>query len=771
MGAPIGPPYGPLINRDKAYRVLSMHGAILAFDLYVITLFLLWARWARRSEARSRARMSALVAMAHLFFFWPVVGVGAYLPRGGGDLWGQLHPVWAFVAAEVRRGRFPLWNPRLLGGDPIFSEGQFGLFNPLNGPLFALDPLPVEAVLWRAMIPTLWAGLGMLHLLSRSRWLRVSPSAALAGSLAYMFSSPFIVHLGHPQIGDAMAWFPWVLWGLDQALRPGPIKRLLRGGVPVSIMVLSGHGQVVSYALLGTGAGVLLLPGPGSLLQRWFRGIGVMILGLALAAPMEIPALERLPMTERAVVPPEHRRGYELALEDLLDLWSPLIHGRNAMEWWSPRGRVETGYIGVVALGLAVFGALRPPLGRAGGLMLTLAALGLGLGFGRASPLYEALSFLPVFDLAWKTARAVFLLSFAMSALAAWGLEQGRRFGWNPLGVLFIAVGMVGSIPVVLRVVPEGLPRERALMGLALAGMWTLGWLGGLRASKRWGRWIPIAFLLGEHLMISSTVEIEPRSPLQGFDHPQALAFLQADPGWFRVDVDPAAWALWPPNALQVAGFDTPLGSGNPMNLRAFSTFYWMIPNRTAPAYRMLGVKYIVVPKGQPPGGEGIWPVFVDDPQVDLHLHTGALPRAWLVYRTEVVAAQAEALPRVLAPDFTPERVAVVEGGPLLNGEGKGRVELLRVEPNRLELRVETDAPALLALSEVFHPGWQAYLDGQAVPIYRINFAFRGVFIPPGPHDLVMVFRPASLTLGLALAAVALVVILLSNWALDKRAV
>ncbi|HXF69241.1 MAG TPA: YfhO family protein [Thermoflexus sp.] len=749
------------MDRDEAHCVLSMRWAILIFELYIITLFLFWAHWARQPEARSRARMSALVVLAHLLFFWPVVGAGAYLPQGGGDLWGQLYPVWAFVAAEVRQGRFPLWNPRLLGGDPIFAEAQFGLLNPLNAPLFALDPLPVEAVLWRAMLPALWAGLGMLHLLSRSRWIRTSPPAALVGSLAYMFSAPFVTHLGHPHISDGMAWFPWALWGLEQAMRPGAGARLVRGGVPVALMALSGHGQVVSYALVGIGLGILLLPGRGSLPRRWLRGIGAVALGLALAAPMGIPALERLPMTERAVVPPELRRGYELTLEDLLDLISPFVHGRNASEWWPQgRGRVETPYIGVVALGLAVLGAFQPPRGRAGGLLLAFGLFGLGLGLGRASPLYQAFSLLSIFDLAWKTARAVFLLSFALAVLAAWGLEHGRR-RWNPWVAFVLLAGIGGVILLVLRVVPAGLPRERAVFGLGLASIWTLGLLGALRVSSRWGRWIPLALLLGEHLVVGSTAEIDRRSPLEGFVHPEALAFLRRDPGWFRVDVDPAAWGLWPPNALQVAGFDTPLGSGNPLSLRAFPSLYWMIPHRTAPAYRMLGVKYIVVPKGQPPGGEGIWPVFTDDPQVDLHLHTGALPRAWLVYQTEAVTTQTEALPRILAPDFAPERVAVVEGGPLLNGEGKGRIELLRVEPNRLEFRVETDAPALLALSEVFYPGWQARLDGHLVPIHRINFTFRGVVIPPGTHHLVMVFRPASLTLGMALAAVALGVILL----------
>lgn len=100
-----------------------MRASLLAFDLLILALFLLWARRAQRPAVRSRARMGALVTLGHLLFFWPVSGAGAVLPRGGGDLWGQLYPVWAFVAAQMREGRFPLWNPRLLGGDPIFAEG------------------------------------------------------------------------------------------------------------------------------------------------------------------------------------------------------------------------------------------------------------------------------------------------------------------------------------------------------------------------------------------------------------------------------------------------------------------------------------------------------------------------------------------------------------------------------------------------------------------------------------------------------------------------
>jgi hypothetical protein len=95
----------------------------------------------------------------------------------------------------------------------------------------------------------------------------------------------------------------------------------------------------------------------------------------------------------------------------------------------------------------------------------------------------------------------------------------------------------------------------------------------------------------------------------------------------------------------------------------------------------MLGIKYLIVPKDAPPGGEGIWPVFVDDPLVDIHLNTLALPRVWLVYRTEVVGSYGEALERVLDENFRPEEVAIVQNGPHLNGTARGKLNWATMAP------------------------------------------------------------------------------------------
>jgi hypothetical protein len=270
--------------------------------------------------------------------------------------------------------------------------------------------------------------------------------------------------------------------------------------------------------------------------------------------------------------------------------------------------------------------------------------------------------------------------------------------------------------------------------------------------------------LVGELVALGALAEADPSPPLAASasapDHADALAFLQSDSGWFRVDAQGKARHLWSPETLQVHGFETLQGSGNPLSLWPFEQFYWTQPSKTAPGYRLLGAKYIVMPKGDPPAGEGIWPVFTEDPQINVHLNTLALPRAWLVYHTEPVTSYEEAWRRIQNPEFRPEQVAVVEKGPSLDGHGSGWIEVVDYSPNEARFAVHTDTPGMLVLSDVYYPGWRGYLDGTRVPIYRADATFRAIEVPAGSHDVSMRFSPHSFRVGLGLAAAGVLILL-----------
>jgi uncharacterized membrane protein YfhO len=78
------------------------------------------------------------------------------------------------------------------------------------------------------------------------------------------------------------------------------------------------------------------------------------------------------------------------------------------------------------------------------------------------------------------------------------------------------------------------------------------------------------------------------------------------------------------------------------------------------------------------------------------------------------------------------------------------KISVISYTVNRIEIKFAAQKPALFATTEGFHPGWRAELDGREVPTVKVNFAFRGVYVPAaGTHRLVWEFKPKSFYRGL----------------------
>jgi hypothetical protein len=78
-----------------------------------------------------------------------------------------------------------------------------------------------------------------------------------------------------------------------------------------------------------------------------------------------------------------------------------------------------------------------------------------------------------------------------------------------------------------------------------------------------------------------------------------------------------------------------------------------------------------------------------------------------------------------------------------------------RQDPEALALRVRAGAPAILCLSEIWYPGWEARVDGRLADVLRVNGIFRGVRVPAGEHDVALRFKPKSLRFGAGIAIAA----------------
>jgi uncharacterized membrane protein YfhO len=65
----------------------------------------------------------------------------------------------------------------------------------------------------------------------------------------------------------------------------------------------------------------------------------------------------------------------------------------------------------------------------------------------------------------------------------------------------------------------------------------------------------------------------------------------------------------------------------------------------------------------------------------------------------------------------------------------------------------------LLVLNDSNFPGWQAYVNGRAVPSVIANYLFRGVQVPAGKSTVEFRYEPLSFRAGVGVAAVALLIL------------
>jgi hypothetical protein len=152
--------------------------------------------------------------------------------------------------------------------------------------------------------------------------------------------------------------------------------------------------------------------------------------------------------------------------------------------------------------------------------------------------------------------------------------------------------------------------------------------------------------------------------------------------------------------------------------------------------------------------------------------NTRILPRAWLA-TSELVAAEEDQLSIIRTGKtpggaaWHPLETALVESSTGIRFEREngppGNAEVMRNEPNRVEVKTESAAPAILVLSANHYPGWRASVDGRSVDVIRVNYNLRGVAVPAGDHLVAFVYRPKSVLVGLVISLLALAALVL--WA------
>ncbi len=742
------------------------------------------------------------------------------------DLATFFYPFRFLWVETVRQGHFPFWNPYIKCGVPLFATIQPGVLYPLSLPYLFL-PLDL-AFNWTIIFHFFLAGVFTYSLM---RELGASPQGALTAALAFLFSGYLISVHNVLNTLLSVSWYPLVLWFGCRMVRTGLLRWAIAAGVSLSCMFLGGGMEIVlltfaSLLFLCLYPRVLPLKDleSGPNLQRRLVYLGlVLLIFLGLSMVQILPFLELYKQSHRyGGVLLEEATLWSLAPRDLIYFLLPSLYGPTATpdHYWKLQNYLKTIYVGPVVLCLAGYFFVRQ--GKRG--LALLAAMGLALvfAFGIHTPLYPLFhKYFPLFSTLRYPVKFLFLFVFYLCLVAGLGLDVlHNRFSKNRhppywcQGLLITVVVVVAALFWFARLNPEQIK--------TLAQQWSLTFLKPADLPlvlHNFNRMLAVSVLVlmviffglrhrlprlgGSLLLIMLALDLFLGNRGYALKLDAAtfhadntiIRTLRADPDLFRFHVIPEArdlkiTAKSYAEAYQIRkkllGIDLMMehhlfdidGYNIPIQPR-YENLLSLIRNKPLasilPLLDMLNAKYVLTDKTVEL--EGLSSVLDGPGTSKLYENHHSLPRAFLVKQFQVLNSGQEFARAFHELTFDPRTTILLEEEPtrilelkkeLAVPDLKPAVRMLTYENNRMILEVDTPEAAFLFMSEVYYPGWRAYVDERREEILRANYLFRGIPVGPGSHRVEVVYEPLSFKIGLSLSLLTLFLLLLA-WPISTR--
>jgi len=698
------------------------------------------------------------------------LGVPRQEPRG----WFRSTPPHSRVADNVsvlrthlqvyneglKAGELRLWNPAVSCGAPIYADPMVHPFYPPHLALHFLFP-PDAAFELGLMLHLFFAGAAMFWLL---RGLGRSEAASTVGGLVWMILGYHATWFSTAILEGVSVFGPLTLLAIARGVAARDLAPAALTGLSMGMAILGSHPQHALHFFLFAAAWLAMSARADLRSGARFATVFVLIsVGVGLAA-----ILTRLDTIEN---------GWRIPEGDLATLYdepwtlpvyvSSLILGKVFFPATFTHEVEFTVYAGLAAATLAVLGVVK---GRRDPTVLFVALFGaaaLAVAFLR--PLAQLLQILPIFNLS-PSSRWLYLFGFCLTLLTASGVDSlsssPRSLSWivSAFPAVFLFVCLIGMGPFRLG---NGAAVETLLgFTLAAAAAWAL------RSRVRLAYGLGVAAILLELLppFVLSNWHADPKA-IRGV--PEPIRFVRGR------ETEPwrATGALGSPHSAGGPGRDFDLLDGNstlalfgvetaagfeailPAHYVAFAleagadvavsgraTMFKRFGSKLLDA---AGLKYVFTPFPEPLPAR--FRLVREWGALKLYENTAALPRAHVVSAVLAARDGNQAVRLTRSGEFDPRTTVILETQeplPETAAAASGRAVWKDRSADRMTLDVESSENAFLVVSETDYPGWEADVDGTAVPIFRANVAFRAVPIPAGRHEVRFRFRPESARYG-----------------------
>lgn len=687
----------------------------------------------------------------------------------------QLYPWRSLVIESIKQMQFPLWNPYSGIGSPLMGNFQSAVFYPLNVLFFAL-PFDIS---W-SMLIILQIILSGYFMYLYLRNLGLSGAACVLGGVAFSFCGFNVAWLTWNTVVHVLLWLPLILLAIDKLMQQMSRRWSIILLFALVSSFFAGHLQTFFYVVL---VSMLYLfsrlfqifrrldYSKKALHQMMKQSVVFFILGMCgvmITSVQWLPTLMYLPQTARAVDQSNWQiEGWFVPWQHLIQFFAPDFFGNpSTLNYWGVWNYGELiGYIGIFPLLIAFFALLfRRDLKTA--FFGTVFFLSLSFSLPTLLAKIPYLLSFPYFSSSQPT-RLLSIADFSLSVIAALGFDmliRGKRGVLYPIfifacififlwGVVFIFFPYFGMTLDQATVAKNNIKLSTILFAVVFSLVSLTIFIKKLSA-KRVIIWMLVLVTVVDLLRFSWKFTPFTKEEYL-YPHTRSLAFLENERGIFRVMTTDNR--ILPPNFSVMYGIQS-VDLYDPLYLKSYGELIAAVerdePNISppfgfnriitprgvnSPIINMLNVKYIL--SFTDISSERFRKVY-EEGSTMIFENKDVLPRAFFVKKVVPAGSDTDAIKKVfLFKDELGEIGVVQERNQSMQHFSQGIVTIVSYSPNRIVLHTKNTGEGFLVVSDAYFPSWKASLvtkiGEQEIPIYRTDYALRGIDVPRGAQTVV----------------------------------
>jgi hypothetical protein len=719
------------------------------------------------------------------------------------DTLRQLYPWKTMVVEALQHGQLPLWNPYSFSGAPLLANFQSAALYPLNV-LYLVMP---QVNAW-AVTVFLQVCLAFIFTYLYTRKIGLSKFGSMFSAIGYGGSSFMTVWLEYNTVGQVILWLPAVLLSLEYLQQNITARWFILGVIALTMALTAGHPQVFGYLYVFSFVYAIWLikRGGKSRMDTLVLWLLFFLLPLGIASVQLLPGLELIQHAARS----DH--DYTMLVHKILIQPWQLIMMIIPDFFGNPASRnyyLSDTYVGkMTGIGLIPFlfalYSLRERKNRKSYSTLFLMTAIVTLVLSTNNPVTASLYLLPIpFFSSSSPTLSMFLFSFSLALLSGIGVDyfmksSGAKKHLVHLvlpGAVFFIVCWVVTLTV-WKLQLFGVTPEHAMISLrnllvptmlflVMCAVMALVWMRprlrtailfalfflsfgeSFRAFQKFNPFVTQELVFPEATIISKLQNISEHNRFYGYGSAGIQANFASQYKLFSPEgYDP----LYPRHYGEFIHASADGNLPGTFSQRTRSDAFIASGEFTNNIYTMriidtLGVKYILdrIENGSTEktfpsdrfsfvSEENGWKIFENK---------RAIPRAFFAYGQMTYTDQSDFEKKFFSTHFDPQKIILMEEAVagVAAPSPQAEVQIQSFQPERVVIKTVNDVSSLLYVSDTYYPGWKARVDGKEMPIYKANYAFRAIAVPAGKHSVVFSYEPRSLTYGIGISLISIVVL------------